>query len=1053
MPIIIRDHHPDVNSTSHHADLVARLHCLYNQARHAEALAAAKDWLAAHPEDAVVLSIAAGFAKLLDDGATAETFWRRALKVAPEFAEAHFNLGVLYADSGRLPESAAAYRRAIALQPAMADGWRNLGIVLSRLGQGIEAEAACREALRLRPADPEDHYNLGVVLAAQGRSVEAEAAYRAALEFNPNHARAWNNLGILFSQAHRFAEAADIYRRAIAIAPELATLHNNLGSALLDLGDFAAAASAFGMALALDPDYAAAAANLGNALRMLQRYGEAESAYRRAITLDPDPAQALSQLVRVKRYAVAWQGLDADDAAVKRWLARGRPGAVSPFSLQVIPTLTGPDHCRASRLWAEFSFVRELALPPLVAADRDYSHARLRVGYLSADFHEHATVYLLAGVLEAHDPQRLAVYGYSYGPARDDPARRRVEAACATFRDLRELDDEAAAHQIAADEIDILVDLKGYTQDCRIGITARRPAPVIVSWLGYPGSLGHPRLADYVIGDPVVTPLEHADHFSETIAQLPHCYQPNDRARAIGQKPSRTEAGLPAQGFVFCSFNLAAKLNPEVFEIWCRLLLAVPGSVLWLLQPTAEAAANLKREASARGVVPERLVFAPKRALTEHLGRLQLADLALDTFPYGSHTTGSDALWAGVPLVTRIGDTFASRVAASLLHAAWLPELVTDSWDDYFDLALGLAQEPERLAAIRARLDRQRLSAPLFDTVRFARDLEALYRRIWQNHREGKHVPIQMSSMKDDPLSAGDALADLLRPARRTRVVDIGANPIDGTPPYQPLIEAGLCDLVGFEPQVPALEKLRKMAGPHETYLPHVVGDGQAHTLHQCRASGMTSLLPPDPATLDLFAGLLPLAEVEREAAVETVRLDDLAEVGSVDFLKIDIQGGELAVFRHGRTKLAEAVAIQTEVSFVPLYQEQPVLGDVDLELRAQGFIPHCFAAVKKWPIAPCVINNNPRQPLNQLLETDLVYVRDISRPDRMSAEQLKHLALIAHHCYGSFDLALRCVMLLERRGALEAGSQARYLDLLAKKKAPPEQPPDNAAREAAAKQ
>lgn len=275
------------------------------------------------------------------------------------------------------------------------------------------------------------------------------------------------------------------------------------------------------------------------------------------------------------------------------------------------------------------------------------------------------------------------------------------------------------------------------------------------------------------------------------------------------------------------------------------------------------------------------------------------------------------------------------------------------------------------------------------------------------------------------------AFRTLLSPQRLTEVVDVGANPIDGEPPYAPMLAAGLCRVTGFEPQKAALLELQKKKGPHERYLPYAVGGGGAATLNICRASGMTSLFEPDEATLGLFDVLKPLGEVVERVPLQTRKLDDIAEIERLDFLKIDIQGGELAVFRGGKSKLSEAVAIQTEVSFVTLYKHQPTLGDIDLELRSQGFIPHCFDAVKLWPISPCIIDSDPRKAVNQLLEADIVYVRDFSRPQSMSSEQLKHLALIAHHCYRSFDLALRCLLLLEQRGALKPGAQQHYLELL----------------------
>ncbi len=268
---------------------------------------------------------------------------------------------------------------------------------------------------------------------------------------------------------------------------------------------------------------------------------------------------------------------------------------------------------------------------------------------------------------------------------------------------------------------------------------------------------------------------------------------------------------------------------------------------------------------------------------------------------------------------------------------------------------------------------------------------------------------------------------EVLSPERLTEVIDIGANPIDGEPPYTSMLAAGLCRVTGFEPQAPALAKLQRKAGPLERYLGHAVGDGAAHTLKVCAGSGMTSLLEPDPRVLALFDALRPFAQVKERVPVQTRRLDDIDEIVALDFLKIDIQGGELAVFRNGAQKLSRAVAVQVEVPFLTLYEGQPTLGDIDSELRRQGFVPHCFAAVKAWPIAPCVVDGDPFKPVNQLLEADLVYARDFSRPESMDDEQLKHLALVAHHCYGSIDLAMRCVMLLVQRKVVGPDAMEAY--------------------------
>ena len=307
--------------------------------------------------------------------------------------------------------------------------------------------------------------------------------------------------------------------------------------------------------------------------------------------------------------------------------------------------------------------------------------------------------------------------------------RRRLEAATERFVDLHGLDDETAARRIRDDGVDILIDLKGYTFDHRIGIVARRPAPVQVSWLGYPSTTGHEAL-DYFIGDPVVTPPGSEHQYTEKLALMPNCYQPNDRKRTIEAAPTRADCGLPEDAFVFCCFNVPQKITPRVFDVWCELLRRLPAAVLWLLEPSVAARDNLRREASARGVSPGRLVFAPRMPLPRHLARVGLADLFLDTLPCNAHTTASDALWAGVPVLTCAGEHFTSRVAASLLHAVGLPELVTADLDGYATAALSLAEDPTKLRAIRARLAAARLDAPLFDSARFARDLEALYARM-----------------------------------------------------------------------------------------------------------------------------------------------------------------------------------------------------------------------------------------------------------------------------------------------------------------------------------
>jgi predicted O-linked N-acetylglucosamine transferase (SPINDLY family) len=369
--------------------------------------------------------------------------------------------------------------------------------------------------------------------------------------------------------------------------------------------------------------------------------------------------------------------------------------------------------------------------------------AKLRVGYLSNDFNNHATATLLIQALEMQDRSRIEVRAYSYSNDDGTPLRRRIEAAFDAFVDVSTVTDAQAAQRIRDDGVEILVDLKGYTRHARPGILALRPAPIQAAWLGFPGTSGM-SFIDYAIVDPVVVPPSKSDEFTEKLAWLPDCYQPNDRTRTIGPAPGRAACGLPEDGFVFCCFNHTYKIRPEIFDVWCRLLRDVPGSVLWLLESNARARENLEREAQARGIEARRIVFAPRATTEAHLARLQHADLVLDTLPINAHTTASDALWAGAPIVTCVGDAFVGRVCASLLGAVGLPDLVTADLGAYESLARSLATEPAHLASIRDRLRVGRDRGALFDGERFARELDALLLRMaerWRAGLEPEHLP------------------------------------------------------------------------------------------------------------------------------------------------------------------------------------------------------------------------------------------------------------------------------------------------------------------------
>jgi predicted O-linked N-acetylglucosamine transferase (SPINDLY family) len=738
----------------------------YQAGRHAQAEARVAAALAAGEADADLLNVGAVAAMALGEAGHAESYWRRALALASEHAESHYNLGTLLKGQGRAAEAEAALRAALRARPDYPEACNNLGLLLSATGRVAEAEAAYRRALALRPGyvrasdnlaalllkmrrydeaevlhrqalakHPEDATRLGnlaLLLAERGEADAAEAAYRQALYLRPDTAEIHNNLAGLLLRQGRGVEAEAAYRNALALKPAYAKAWCNLGALLQERRDARAAEEAYRTALAHQDDYAEARNNLGTLYLAERRYADAQAEFRRAYALDANYAHAASLAYHCAAMLCDWDAAEPLAADLARLVKAGVAGA-APFALLGIVEDAAALQYQAGRLYAEDMLGHVRTVP----GSSPPGDGRLRIGYLSADFHEHATLHLLGGVLACHDRTHFAVHAYAYGAHRDARSSE-VAAACEVYRDLDTLSDTAAAERIAADGIDILVDLKGYTQGSRLGICARRPAPVLVAWLGYPATLGDARLADYVIGDAVVTPPESAGAYSETLALMPGCYQPNDRRRSRPEAASRATLGLPEAALVLCVFNQSYKIDRATFELWSRILHALPDSLLWLLQPPPEAAERLRAATVAQGIDPCRLRFAPPLPQAEHLARLGCADLALDTYPVTSHTTGSDALWAGVPLITRQGDTFVSRVAASLLRHVGLDELVCRDAEAYVDLAIALGRDPARRAELRRHLLAARDTAPLFDTVTFTRDLERLYARIWAAHQVGR---------------------------------------------------------------------------------------------------------------------------------------------------------------------------------------------------------------------------------------------------------------------------------------------------------------------------
>lgn len=610
-----------------------------------------------------------------------------------------------------------------------------------RQGKHDAALAWCRKALQVAPDLPEAWYNLGLALAGLRQDAKAIAALLKAAALAAANPDAQNSVGLGLMDLGAHAEALQCFDRALALAPGFALAHFNRGGLMARLHRSAESAAAFRAAIELGLEGADAYYHLGNALLDLKQPKAALLAHEQALARKPDYRFLPGTILNTRRLMCLWEDDAVAVEAIRRQASLGET-ACDPFVL--LGLIDAPDLQRkVAELAVATQHPENGALGPIPRRARG---DRIRVGYYSADFHNHATAYLMAELFELHDRAGFEVVGFSFGPDRQDEMRRRIVSALDRFIDVRDQSDLAVARLSRALGIDIAVDLKGHTLEARTGIFSYRAAPVQVNYLGYPGTLGAPYM-DYLLADPTLIPADSQRHYAEKVVYLPDSYQVNDARRRITDRSfTRSELGLPAEGFVFCCFNNNHKITPDTFDGWMRILKRVDGSVLWLLEDNPEVVTNLRQEAGRREVDPDRLVFAQRLPLAEHLARHRAADLFLDTLPYNAHTTASDALWAGVPVLTRMGASFASRVAASLLHAMGLPELITTSQADYEALAIDLAGHPQRLAGIRQALERNRRTAPLFDTPLFARHLESAYRAMHERYlanlpAEHIHVP------------------------------------------------------------------------------------------------------------------------------------------------------------------------------------------------------------------------------------------------------------------------------------------------------------------------
>ncbi|HSB96801.1 MAG TPA: tetratricopeptide repeat protein [Spongiibacteraceae bacterium] len=633
--------------------------------------------------------------------------------------------------AGGLAEAEILYKKILEIDPGHPGALYLLGGIAHQDGRHEFAFELVAQVIADEPNDPDAQHLLGLIAQRLGRTEIALEALGKALELNPDYVHAYVSLGDVLYSLQRLEAALANYDRAIALQPDLLAAYSNRGVILSLLRRSDAALRNFDTAIALQPDNAQLHVYRGNVLNDLHRYAEAAQAYAQALVCDPECKYALGKKFQCELQICDWQ-LYAESVERVRTAVRARKVAAVPFSFLAMSPAADEQLICASVYIADQYPPAE----PFWHGER-YQHDKIRIAYLSADFHSHATAFLMVKFFELHDKNRFEVSAYSFGPDANDEMRVRLRNAFDHFIDVRNCTNAEIAAQLRAAEIDIAIDLKGLTGNSRFSIFAHRLAPLQILYMGYPGTLGSSYI-DYMIADHIVIPPEHTAFFAEKIARLPETYwSTDDEMKIADYTPTRAELNLPASGFVFCCFNNNYKITPDVFDIWMRLLGRVDGSVFWLLEDNAAARVNLQLAARQRGIDPARLIFAPRRSLPEHLARQRRADLFLDTLPVNAHTTTTDALWAGLPVLTCLGDAFVGRVAASLLQAVGLPELITESLADYEELAFRLATTPAMLADVRAKLLRNRNIYPLFDTERFCRHMESAYITMYERQRQG----------------------------------------------------------------------------------------------------------------------------------------------------------------------------------------------------------------------------------------------------------------------------------------------------------------------------
>ena len=666
----------------------------------------------------------------------AVVYYRKVIELKPDFTEAYYNLGSTLYALGKLDDAVLSFKKATELKPDYVEAYRRLGAILYELGKLGESEVSYKKAIELKPDFPAVHINLGAIFEQLERFYEAEASYKKAIELKSDYMEAHFNLGNLMRVTGRLNEALESYKKVVDLKVNFREGHNNLAIVQSDLGRLNEAEVSYKNAIKLKPDYVNTYVNLAITQYHQKKMEESSANYDRALILKPDLDYLLCASLHAKMHLCNWDDLSKYLNELTKKIDNEEKVA-TPFSL--LSLIDEPSiHKKVSEITSNNMFPKSDVLAKILPY---HNHKKIKIGYFSPDFKNHPVAYLTAELYEIHDRKKFEIHAFSFGQDTKDEMNIRIKKGVDYFHDVQKMSERNVVKLARSLEIDIAIDLAGFTGQARTNIFAMSAAPIQVNYLGYPGTMGVDYM-DYLIADRIVVPENEKKNYSEKIVFMPNSYQPNDSKTKSSEKIfKREDFGLPKDGFVFCCFNKCYKINPTTFAGWMRILLKVEGSVLWLTGGNNTSMNNLKKEARKNGIDENRLIFAEHVTLMEdHLSRIKLADLFLDTLPFNAHATASDALRMGVPILTCKGNSFASRVAASLLSAVNLPEMITTTQDQYESLAIELSTNPEKMKKIKEKLANNLTTSALYNTSLYTHHIEAAYSKMYERYQNKLNI-------------------------------------------------------------------------------------------------------------------------------------------------------------------------------------------------------------------------------------------------------------------------------------------------------------------------